>query len=194
MLLDDHRVARELDHFGVRQRVPVALIDRGVDGAHGAPDAAGLATALVVGELHPDEFAAHLAADDRILAGGEDRLVHEELVGVDGALHHGLAEAVGAGDEHHVGEARLGVDGEHDTRGAQVAAHHALHARGQRDVRVLEALVHAIRDRPVVVQRREHVADALEHRLDADHVQVGFLLARERGVGQVLGGGGGPHG
>ncbi len=41
------------------------------------------------------------------------RLVDVELVRVDGALHHGLAQAVARGDEDHVGEAGLGVDREH---------------------------------------------------------------------------------
>lgn len=53
-----------------------------------------------------------------------------------------------------------------------------------------KALVHAIRDGAIVVQGREHMADLVQHIVDADHVQEGFLLAGERGVGQVFGGGG----
>jgi hypothetical protein len=90
-----------------------------------------------------------------------------ELVRVDRALHHRLAQAVGAGDEDHVLEAGLGVDREHHARGAEVAAHHALHTGRQRHVGMREALVHPVRDGAVVVERREHMPHAIEHRLDA---------------------------
>ena len=75
---------------------------------------------------------------------------------------------------------------------ATVAADHALHARRQRDVGMREALVDAVGDRPVVVERREDVMDAVEDRIDAGDVQKGLLLACERGVGQVFGGRAGP--
>ena len=129
------------------------------------------------------------AADDGELAGGQRRLVHVELVGVDRALHHRLAQAVAGGDEDDVGEAALGVEREHHAGGAQVGAHHALHAGGQRDLGVGVALVHAVADRAVVVERREDFAHLVQHAVDADDVQEGLLLAGERRVGHVLGGG-----
>ncbi len=52
-----------------------------------------------------------------------------------------------------------------------------------------KALVHAVGDGAVVVQRGEHVLDLVEHVVDAADVQVGLLLAGERGVGEVFGGG-----
>jgi hypothetical protein len=119
--------------------------------------------------------------------------VHVELVGVHRALHHGFAEAVGGGDEHHVVEAGFGVHGEHHARGADVGTHHALHAGGQRDFGVGEALVHAVGDGAVVVQRREHFLDGVEDVLVAVDVEEGFLLAGEGGIRQVFGGGGGAH-
>jgi hypothetical protein len=42
------------------------------------------------------------------------------------------------------GKPRFGVDGEHHAGGAEVGAHHALHAGRQRDVGMGEALVHAV--------------------------------------------------
>ena len=46
------------------------------------------------------------------MAGQERRLVDIELVGIDLALHDVLAEAIGAGDEHDVAEAGLGIQRE----------------------------------------------------------------------------------
>jgi hypothetical protein len=90
-------------------------------------------------------------------------------------------------------EARLGVDGEHHAGGAEVGAHHALHAGRQRHVGVREALVHAVADGAVVVERGEHLLHLVQHVLDADHVEEGLLLAGEGGVGQVFGRGRGAH-
>ena len=56
------------------------------------------------------------------------------------------------------GKPDLGVDREHHAGRAEVAAHHPLHAGRQRDVVVREALVHAVGDRAVVVERGEHLA------------------------------------
>ena len=75
-----------------------------------------------------------------------------------------------------------------------VAAHHALHAGGQRDVGVREALVHAIGDGAVVVERGEDLLIASKNVVHAIDIEKCFLLAGERGVGQVLGGGGRAHG
>jgi len=58
---------------------------------------------------------------------------------------------------------------------------------------VLEAVVHPISDRPVVVQAGEHFVDLARHVFQAAHVEEGLLLAGERGVGQVFGGGRGAN-
>jgi hypothetical protein len=52
-----------------------------------------------------------------------------------------------------------------------------------------EALVHAVGDRAVVVERGEHVADRLEHVVGAADVEEGLLLAGEGCFRQVFGGG-----
>ena len=62
------------------------------------------------------------------------------------------------------------------------------------DVAVLEAVVHAVGDGPVVVERGVDLPDRLQDRVDAAHVEEGLLLAGERRVGQVLGGGARAHG
>ena len=49
----------------------------------------------------------------------------------------------------------FGIEREHDARGADVTAHHALDAGRQRDVGMVEALVHAIGYRAVSEQRGE---------------------------------------
>ena len=58
---------------------------------------------------------------------------------------------------------------------------------------MLEALVHAIGDGAVVVERGEDTPHRVEHVVDAADVEVGLLLACEGGVGQVLGGRGRAH-
>ncbi len=59
---------------------------------------------------------------------------------------------------------------------------------------MIETLVHAVGDRAVVEQRGEYLVDCREHGLDAAHVQQGLLLAGERSLGQVFGGGRRAHG
>ena len=127
------------------------------------------------------------------MAGTQHGLVHIKLVRVDRALHHRLAQAVAGSDEHHVLKAAFGVDGEHHTRRAQVAAHHALHTGGQSHISMGKALVHAVADGAVVVEGRKNFLHLVQHVFNADHIQKGFLLAGERGVGQVFGGGRGAH-
>jgi hypothetical protein len=82
-----------------------------------------------------------------------------ELVRIDGALHHRLAEAVARGDEDRVPEAGFGVEREHDPGGGEVAAHHALDTGRQGHVAMYEALVDAVGDGPVVEQRGEDLFD-----------------------------------
>ena len=52
-----------------------------------------------------------------------------------------------------------------------------------------KAFVHAVTDGAVVVQRGEHFFQFVQHVLDTDHVQKGFLLTGERGIGQIFGSG-----
>jgi hypothetical protein len=92
------------------------------------------------------------------------------------------------------GKAALRVDAEHDAGSGEIRAHHLLHADGQCDSHVLEALVHAVGDGPVREQRREDALAGAQQVFVAAHVEVGFLLAGEGGVREVLGGGRGAHG
>ena len=188
VLLDDGGVAGQLGDLLVGEGKARTLLGRRVDGAHGAALGGGIL------ELHLDELGAQVTADDGVLASGQHGLVDVELVGVDGPLHDGLAQAPAAGDEHHVLETGFGVDGEHHARGAQVAAAHALDAGRQGHALMGKALVDAVGDGAVVVERGKDLADAVQDGVDADDIEDGLLLAGEGGVGQVLGGGAGAHG
>ena len=99
VVLDDHGIARQFHHVGVGEREAVALLRRGVDGRD---ELAAGGMLVGRGEAHADELRAEIPAHDGLLAVLQGRLVHVELVGVDGALHHGLAEAVARGDEDHL--------------------------------------------------------------------------------------------
>ena len=158
-----------------------------VDG-RGACGGAGLAV------HHLDGLRAQRAAQDRCVAGTQRGLVDVELVRIHRALHDGLAEPVGSGDEDDVAEAGVRVEREHDAARAEIGAHHVLDARRQRDLVVREALMHAIGDRAIVEQRGEHFVHALEQRVAAAHVEERFLLTGERCVRQVLGRRRGAHG
>ena len=57
-----------------------------------------------------------------------------------------------------------------------------------------EALVDAVGDGTVVVERGKDLADVVENGVDAHHVEHRFLLAGKGGVGQVFGRGTGAHG
>ena len=59
---------------------------------------------------------------------------------------------------------------------------------------MLEAVMHAIGDRAIVVERGEDFLDLVQHVVDAGDVEERFLLAGERGVRQIFGGGGRAHG
>ncbi len=188
VFLDDQRLLGQLGDFGVADAEARAI---------GAVDVDGLDRAAGLGFVaidHLDRLAAQVATQDRRTAGFQGLLVHVEFVGVHRALHHGLAEAVGAGDEHHVAEAGLGIQGEHHAGGAGFRTHHALHAGGQGDQLVIEALVYAVGDGAVVEQRGEDFLGRADHVVHATDVEEGFLLAGEGGVRQVFGGRRGAHG
>ena len=139
------------------------------------------------GELHLQKLGAQAAANHRALARAQHGFVDIKLIRIDGALNHRLTQAIAGGNKNHVRKARFGIDGEHHARGAQVRAHHALNARTERHVLVGKAFVHPVADGAVVVQRSKYLADFVQHIVDADHVQKGFLLAGKRCIRQVFG-------
>ena len=149
--LDRHRAATERVGLLVGDGEAQALGLRNLDGGRRA------AGRLRIGEDHPDRLAADGLAQDRRTSLGEVALVDVELIGVDRALHDGLAKAVRRSDEHDLVEARLRVQGEHHAGRAEVAAHHPLHAGGEGNVGMREALVHSIGDRAVVVEARKYL-------------------------------------
>ena len=191
MVFNHQRVAGELLNVGVGQRVAVAQLGGHV-GGFDQLGASGLF--LQAGELHLQQLGAQAAADHRALARTQHGFVHVKLVRVDGALHHGFAQTVARGNKHHVRKTRFGVDGEHDTGRTQVRAHHALDTGAQSHMLVGKALVHAVADGAVVVERGKYFADLVQHVFNAQHVQKRFLLTGERGVGQVFGRGRRAHG
>ena len=186
VLLDDQGLLGQLLHVLVGDGEPAAELRRGVLGAH--------ALAGLVGVDHPQLLGADRAAQDRLLPRAQGGLVDVELVRVDRALDHHLAQAVAGGDEDHVAEAGLGVQGEQHARGAHVRAHHQLHAGGQEHVLVLEAVVHPIGDGAVVVEAGEDFLDLEDDVVLAGDVEEGLLLPGKGRVREILGGGRGAHG
>ena len=102
VLLDRDRVARELEHvcIGQRETMPLGL---------GHVDVAGRLAGWLA-DCENTIFCSFEPSARRTIAGLaplEHRLVDVELVGVDRALHHHFAQAVGRGDEDDVAEARI---------------------------------------------------------------------------------------
>ncbi len=187
MLLDEQRLPRQLLHLRVAERESRPL---GAGHFHRAHALGGPCVRID----HLDGFGPKTAAQYRGAPGAQPGLVDVELVRVHRALHDGLPQAVGAGDEHHLAETRVGIEREHHAARAQIAPYHVLHAHRQRDLRMLEALVHAIGDGAIVVQRGVHLVYRAQQRRLALYVEEGLLLSGEGGGGQVLGGGRGAHG
>ena len=188
VLLDDHGLLGQLADLGVAQAET---------GAIGAIDIDHLDRFTGLGFVavdHLDRLAAQVAAQDSRATGLQGLLVHVEFVGVDRPLHHGFTQAIGAGDKHHVAEARFGIQGEHHPGGAGFRTHHALYAGGQGDQFVVEALVHAVGDGAVVEQGGEYFFGRADHIVHAADIQEGFLLTGKGGVRQVFGGGRGAYG
>lgn len=182
VLFDDHCGARQLQHVSVLKRVAVAVRFDHLHRAHRAAGARGF------GEHHFLQLGAERAPDHRRPAALEHGFVHVKLIRVDRALHHHLAQSVGRSDEHHPAEPGLRIEREHDPARTEVAAHHLLHGRRKGDVAMCKALVRAVGDGSIVVQRGEHMPDRLQDAVRAVDVQKGFLLACERRVRQILGG------
>ena len=181
MILDDERLARQFLQVVVVEAETHAVGFRDIH----RDDALALVGLRRVGHL--DGLAAQRPAQDRVVAGAQRRLVDVELVRIDRALDHGLAEAPRCGDEHDVTEAGVGVEREHDAARAEVAAHHVLDAGGERDQRMVEALVHAIGDRAVVEQRRKDLVHGAHHVRTAADVEKRLLLPGKGGLRKVLG-------
>ena len=187
VLLDRTRVAGEF------QNVLVGEAEASAVGLRGG-DVSRRVLRLALDEDHLHGLVAEEAAQHRAVAGEIGRLVDVELVGVDGALNHVLAEAVGARHEDGVAKARLGVEGEHHTRRGDVGAHHLHHADRQRDLEVVEALVDSVVDRAIGEKTCETTAARVEQALVTLDVEVRILLAGEARRGQILGGRRAPHG
>ena len=139
--LDRRAPCGEGEHVVVAEGEAVALGARRRQVAGRPPRAAGEDEGLLLG--------AELAVDDRPSTFAEHRRVDEELVGVDLALDHVLAEPPGGVDQDDVGKAGLGVEGEHHPGGAAIGADHLLDADREGDLEVVEAVELAVGDRSI---------------------------------------------
>ena len=116
----------------------------------------------------------------------QQRLEHLVLIGIDGALHHVLAEPPGGIDEYDPVEPRLGVDREHDAGPAQIRTDHELHPDRERDFHVIEALDLPVADGAVGEERGVAAPASVEQHRFAANVEVALLLAGEARLGQIL--------
>ena len=186
--LDGKRVTGQFLGFRIGEGKTMAIGQRDVHGFD------GFARRPILGEHHLDCLGTQIAANNGRLGLLQHQLADVELIRVHRALHNRLAQAVAGRDEHDIAKTRFRIEGEHHAGCADIASHHALDAGGQRDFRVDEALVHAIGNRPVVIEGGENVLHGREHVVQAMNVEIGFLLAGEGGIGQIFRRGGRAHG
>ena len=182
MLLDGEGEARELLHVPVVEAELAACAARSLLHAH-----------PVLGEHHSIRLGAESSSQDGGTSRAQCGLEGAELIRVDVSLNQRLTEPPGRVHEHDVGKARFGIQTKHHPARSEVGAHHALHARGKGHFGMLEAVVYAVRDGAVGVERREYPRERGEDLLGPAHVQQGFLLAGEGRLGQVLRRRGGAH-
>ena len=180
VFLDDHGVFRQLNDFTVFQRIAVTQFDWYIHGFHRAASF-GFAC-----EFHLDQFGTDVFTDYRQFAQFQHRFVNVEFVRVNRTLHHGFTQTIAGSDEYHIFETGFSIDGEHHTGSACIRTHHTLNTGGQRNFGVREAFVNAVRNRTVVIQRREYVFDCFQHVIDTDHIQESFLLTCKGCVRQIF--------
>ena len=149
MLFDCNCVARELVRLLVGDREAIAIFGGDLHARCRRADARAF------GVDHPHGLRAQCLAQDRRSTRREIGLVQVELVGVDGTLNDGLAESIRRRDEHDLIEPRFRIEREHHPRGAEIAAHHPLHACRKRDVRMRKSLMHPVGDRAIVIEARQ---------------------------------------
>ena len=174
-LLDPLAQPGQLDHLGVVKARPGPQCLRHLDPA----DPAG-GRVEAVGE----RLLAHRA---RTQLHGD--LVDGEPVGGDLALDHGRAEPVGGLDGDLGAVPGQRVEGEQHPGG--LGRDHRLDDHAHGDLVVADPQPGPVGDRPVGEQAGPAALDVGGHVLGPPDPQVGVLLAGERGLGGVLGGGAG---
>ena len=141
---------------------------------------------IAIGIDHFYLFAAQIPAQHCRATRLQGGLVHIEFIGIDRALHHHLAQAVAAGDKNHITKTAFRIQRKHDAAGADIGTHHFLDAGGKSHVAMVEALVLAVGNGPVIEQRGEHLAYFQLDVIQPRDIEKSLLLAGKRSVGQVF--------
>ncbi|MNZ90348.1 hypothetical protein D3C78_1093070 [compost metagenome] len=183
VLLNLHRLFRQLLHVVITERETVALLLRHIFNLN-------LFTVFKIRRInHADFFGTHRTTNDRGAIRRQRRFVYIEFVRVNRALHHHLTQPPGGCDKDHLIETGFGINREHHAGSANIGAHHALHARRERDATVIVALMHAIGDGAIVEQRSKDVFHRDQHGVIPLHVEESFLLTGKGGVRHIFCGG-----
>ena len=139
---------------------------------------------IVAGHTHL--FFAQLLLNDGTEIVCQSVLENHEFIRVHRSLDDVFTQAPGSVDQHGVRKSRFCIYGEDHTAGTLVCGHHLLDADGKRDLKMVKTLVHSIRDGPIGKQRCIATSTGVPQGNFTDHIQIGFLLSRETGIGQVL--------
>ena len=116
----------------------------------------------------------------------EQRLEDTIFVRIDGALYNGFAQSPSRIDHDNVGKTGFGIERKHHSAASPIGSHHPLYPDRQSDLQMIESLALAIGDRTVGEQRRIAFLTRLHQLALALDIQIGFLLAGETRLGQVL--------
>ena len=137
------------------------------------------ALARNIGVDHAILLGTDRAAQDCLLAFVQRWLIDIEFIRVHCALHDHFAEAERRRDEHDIAETRFGVERKQHAGCADVRAHHQLDACTQEHVFVLEAVMDAVCNRAIVIQRCENFLHLAHNIIGTGDVEERFLLTGE---------------
>ena len=123
---------------------------------------------------------------------GKRLFVENELVGRNRTRHDRFAKSPAGVDHNLSALVRNGIGGKHHA--GLFAGHHFLHDGAQRNAEVIVILLLAVIGGAGRPERSPALPHVIHDRRRSDHMQVSVLLSGERGVGQVLRGGGASDG
>ena len=135
-----------------------------------------------------------LLGAERLLDDGAAPLIRQQLleddvlVRIDRALHDVLAEPPGGVDDDDAGKAGFSIEREHHPGSGQVGTHHLLNADRQGDLQMIEAVGLPVHDGTVREERSVTSSASPQQFRVAAHIEIGFLLAGETCLRQILGG------
>lgn len=97
------------------------------------------------------------------------------LVRGDGSLHNVLVQAPGCINDNNVVKLGLGIEGKHNASAGSIRADHFLHTNREGHLRVIEALLSPVADRPIGKERGVALGAGLKQIVFSCNIEKCFL-------------------